>query len=162
MLLSDGMNGRVPQIWLFMGLFLLLGLVADSGVRFYYAYPALGVLCMGRALYFYKLRCKYNRRNRTMVLTETQRIERDSVNKESDLQQRENSLTICGRTRSGLVQCLFLHHAITHRSGKDIGTAVAGIIYVPVWTLHQIAASKKIISCPKIRRKIDHPGKYAV
>jgi hypothetical protein len=76
------MYGRVPQIWLFMGLlFLLLGLVADSGVRFYYTYPALGVLCIGRAFYVYPLRRKFNRRNRTMVLTETQRIERDSVNK---------------------------------------------------------------------------------
>ena len=78
MLMSDDLYGRVPHIWLLMGLFfLVLGLIADSGVRFYYVYPALGLICIARAFYVYRLRRKFNRRYLTTVLTETQIIERD-------------------------------------------------------------------------------------
>ena len=79
MILSDQAYYRIPQIWLFMGiLFVLLGLASGSDFRFFYAYLLLGALCLLRSFQIYLFRRKINRRNRISVLTETQKIDRDT------------------------------------------------------------------------------------
>ena len=79
MIVSDRVYYRIPQFWLFMGiLFLLLGLVAGPDYRFFYAYLLLGAICIARSFQIYQYRRKFSRRNRVTVLTETQKIERDT------------------------------------------------------------------------------------
>lgn len=79
MLVSDRVYERIPQIWLLMGiLFLLLGLLAGTDIRFFYAYPLLGVICIARSFQIYLLRQKNSRRNRVTVLTATQKIDRNA------------------------------------------------------------------------------------
>ena len=79
MILSDQAYYRIPQIWLFVGiLFLLLGLAAGPDFRFFYAQLLLGALCLFRSFQIYLFRRKINRRNRITVLTETQKIDRDT------------------------------------------------------------------------------------
>jgi hypothetical protein len=78
MLVSDQFYHRIPQIWLIMGiLFLLLGLAAGPDFRFFYAYPLLSAVCILRSVQIYQLRRKI-RRHQITVLTETQKIERDT------------------------------------------------------------------------------------
>ena len=79
MLVSDRVYRRIPQIWLFMGiLFLLLGLAAGPDTQYFFAYPSLSVLCIARSWQLYLYRRRYSRRNRMTVLTETQKIERET------------------------------------------------------------------------------------
>jgi hypothetical protein len=79
MILSDQVYYRIPQFWLFLGiLFLLLGLAAGPDFRFFYANLLLSAICIGRSFQIYQYRRKISRRNRTTVLTETQKIERDT------------------------------------------------------------------------------------
>lgn len=79
MLVSDRMYKRIPKIWLFMGiLFLLLGLVAGRDIQYFFAYPLFGSLCIARAFQIYLHRRKFNRRSRMVVLTETQKIQREN------------------------------------------------------------------------------------
>lgn len=78
MLVSERFYGRIPHIWLIMGiLFLLFGLAAGTDFRFFYAYPLLSFLCVARAFQVYRYRRKFSRRNLVKtVLTTTQKIER--------------------------------------------------------------------------------------
>ena len=79
MLVSDGVYSRIPQFWFFVGmLFLMLGLAAGPAFRFFYACLSLSAICVARAFQIYQQRRKINRRNRMTVLTETQKIERDT------------------------------------------------------------------------------------
>ena len=79
MLVSDRFYKRIPKIWLFMGiLFLLFGFAVGPDYEYFYAYPLLSVICIARAFQIYLHRRKFSRRSRMMVLTETQKIERDS------------------------------------------------------------------------------------
>ena len=79
MLVPDQIYHRIPQIWLFMGiLFLLLGLAAGPDIQFFFAYPLMSAICIIRAFQVYVRRRKICRRNRITVLTETQKIERDT------------------------------------------------------------------------------------
>ena len=78
MLVSDQVYHRIPQFWLIAGvLFLLLGLAAGPDYQYFYAYPLLSLVCILRSMQIYQLRRKINR-HRISVLTETQRIERDT------------------------------------------------------------------------------------
>jgi hypothetical protein len=79
MILPDQVYYRIPRFWLFLGvLFLLLGLAAGPDFRFFYANLLLSAICIGRSFQIYLYRRKFSRRNRTTVLTETQKIERDT------------------------------------------------------------------------------------
>ena len=79
MLVPDRVYYLIPQIWLVMGvLFLTLGLVAGRDFQYFYVHLLLGVICLARSLQIYQQRRKISRRNRITVLTETQRIERDT------------------------------------------------------------------------------------
>jgi len=78
MILPDQVYYRIPQFWLFLGiLFLLLGFAAGPDFRFFYANLLLSAICIGRSFQVYQHRRKISRRNKTTVLTETQKIERD-------------------------------------------------------------------------------------
>ena len=80
MLVSDRFYQRIPKIWLIMGiLFLLFGFVAGPDARFFFAYPLLSAICIARAFQIHLFRRKFSRRNRITVLTETQKIERDTT-----------------------------------------------------------------------------------
>jgi len=80
MIVSDEVYYRIPKFWLYLGmLFLLLGLAAEPGFRFFYACLLLSVLCIARSFQIYQNRRKINRRNQVTVLTETQKIERGST-----------------------------------------------------------------------------------
>jgi hypothetical protein len=77
MIVSNRVYNRIPQIWLFIGiLFLLLGLAGGPDMRFFYAYPLLSAICIGRSFQIYQYRRKISRRNRITILTETQKIKR--------------------------------------------------------------------------------------
>ena len=77
MIVSDGVYYRIPQFWLVLGLaFLLLGLVAGTEYRLFYAHLLLGVLCILRSWQIYHQRRKISRRKRMNVLTQTQKLER--------------------------------------------------------------------------------------
>ena len=79
MLVSDRVYYRIPQVWLSIGiLFLLLGLAAGPGFRFFYAYLLLSAICIARSFQIYQQRRKISRRNRVTILMETQKIKRDS------------------------------------------------------------------------------------
>ena len=59
-------------------LFLLLGLATGPGFHYFYAYLALGTICLARAFLIYQYRRKISRRNRITILTKTQKIERNT------------------------------------------------------------------------------------
>jgi hypothetical protein len=59
-------------------LFLLFGFAVGPDYEYFYAYPLLSVICIARAFHIYQQRRKFSRRNRMTVLTETQKIERDT------------------------------------------------------------------------------------
>lgn len=78
MVVSDGFYYRIPKFWLTIGLaFLLLGLVAGPEYRFFWAHMLLGALSIGRSWQISNQRRKINRRRRTAVLTQTQRLRDD-------------------------------------------------------------------------------------
>lgn len=80
MIVPDWVYYRIPQIWLYLGIaFLLLGLAAGPDYQFFYAHLLLGAVCMFRSWQIYQQRKKITRRNRTNVLTKTQKLERDSL-----------------------------------------------------------------------------------
>ena len=79
MIVSDWVYYRIPKFWLSIGiLFLLLGLVAGPEFRFFYACLLLSALCIARSFQVHQNRRKISRRNQVTVLTETQKIERDT------------------------------------------------------------------------------------
>ena len=79
MLVSDRFYNRIPRLWGFMGtLFLLLALATGPGFQYFYGYLLLSGLCIARGFQIYQQRRKISRRNRTTVLTETQKIERET------------------------------------------------------------------------------------
>ena len=79
MLVSDRFYSGIPRIWLFMGsLFLLLALATGPEFRFFYAYLLLGTVSIARSFQIKQQRRKIRRRERITVLTETQKIERNT------------------------------------------------------------------------------------
>ena len=79
MLLPDNIYRRVPQIWMLMGaLFVLMALINGPSFRFFGAYLLLGLVSIGRAFWINAARQRIARGREVTVLTETQRIERDS------------------------------------------------------------------------------------
>ncbi len=80
MVVPDWVYYRIPQIWLYMGIaFLLLGLAAGPEYRFFYAHLLLGAVCIIRSWQIYKQRREINRRRRMTVLTQTQKLDGDSL-----------------------------------------------------------------------------------
>ena len=59
--------------------FLLLGLIAGTEYRLFYAHLLLGALCILRSWQIYHQRRKISRRKRMTVLTKTQKLERDAM-----------------------------------------------------------------------------------
>jgi hypothetical protein len=81
MIVSDRVYYRIPQVWLVMGIaFLLLGLIAGTDYRYFYAHLLLGALCILRSWQIYNQRRKISRRRHVNVLTRTQKIERNAAN----------------------------------------------------------------------------------
>jgi hypothetical protein len=77
MIVSDRVYYTIPRFWLFIGiLFLLLGLAAGPDFRFFYPCLMLSAICIARSFQIYQYRRRMSRRNRIVVLTETQKIER--------------------------------------------------------------------------------------
>jgi len=79
MLLSDGAYKWIPRFWILVGiLFLFFGLSAGPEVEYFYAYIALGVLCLGRGLWILQARWNVSRRNRLSVAKEPTVIRRSA------------------------------------------------------------------------------------
>lgn len=80
MLLPDHIYGRVPTLWLIMGfLFLLIGLMTGPDFRFFAVFLLLGGLCLGRSIWLNAARQRTTRGREVTVLTETQKIDRESL-----------------------------------------------------------------------------------
>ena len=60
-------------------LFLLLGLMAGPDIQYFFVYPSLGLACIARSFQLYLRRRNFSHRSRITVLTETQKIERDTL-----------------------------------------------------------------------------------
>lgn len=80
MLVPDWVYYRIPQIWLYMGIaFLLLGFAAGTEYRFFYAHLLLGAVCIVRSWQIYQQRKEINRRRQMTVLTQTQKMDGNSL-----------------------------------------------------------------------------------
>ena len=89
MLVSDRVYNRIPAIWLVMGiLFLLLGLLAGPDIQYFFVYPLLGLVCIARSFQVYLHRRSFNHRNRITILTQTQKIERDTLSSSAPSQEQ--------------------------------------------------------------------------
>jgi len=80
MVVSDRVYYRIPKFWLIVGLaFLLLGLAAGPDYKYFYAHLALGAVCVSRSWQISRQRRKINRRRRMTVLSQTQKLDSDSL-----------------------------------------------------------------------------------
>lgn len=80
MVVSDRVYYRIPKFWLIVGLaFLLLGLAAGPDYKYFYAHLGLGAACVFRSWQINRQRKKINRRRRMTVLSQTQKLDRDSL-----------------------------------------------------------------------------------
>lgn len=78
MLLPDHIYRRIPHLWLIMGILLLVfGLMAGPDFRFFGAYMVLGLASIVRSVWVFQARQRIARRREVMILTATQKIERD-------------------------------------------------------------------------------------
>lgn len=72
MLLSDGIYKRIPLFWMLAGLLLLfLGLSGGTELRFFFAYIAFAVFCIGRSIWIYQARWKFFKRNEVSLARDT-------------------------------------------------------------------------------------------
>ena len=76
MVVSDGVYYRIPKFWLWVGIaFLVLGLIAGTDYKLFWAHLVLGALCIGRSWQISYQRRKVNRRRHITVLSKTQKLE---------------------------------------------------------------------------------------
>lgn len=69
-------------------LFFLLGLLAGPDIQYFFVYPLLGLACIARFFQLYLRRRNFSHRSRITVLTETQKIERDTLSNSAPSQEQ--------------------------------------------------------------------------
>ncbi len=83
MWLPDSIYDRVPQFWLLMGLlFFAFGLYLGFEFELIFVYLGLGVFCVGRSIWIYKIRAQYRKLTFTTIQQAPQSVDREDRSQE--------------------------------------------------------------------------------